>query len=107
MRVKMSKQPPPTPTTSTVGPCPTIIQIVGHPGTGRLPRDIAPPDHPLFCMTYCKVSKTFLSEVSSENILSVLQAPEPVLSSIDFSAVDTPSVNNGSVMKMKMIHCST
>ena len=25
-----------------------IIQIVGRPGTGSLPRTIAPPDHPLF-----------------------------------------------------------
>ena len=32
MRVKMSKQPPPAPTASAVGPCPTIIQIVGRPG---------------------------------------------------------------------------
>ena len=40
----MSKQPPPAPTASTVGPC---LQIVGRPGTGRLPRAIAPPDHPL------------------------------------------------------------
>ena len=46
MRVKMSKQPPPAPTASAVGPCPTIIQIVGRPGTGRLPRAIAQPDHP-------------------------------------------------------------
>ena len=29
----MSKQPPPAPTASAVGPCPTIIQIVGRPGT--------------------------------------------------------------------------
>ena len=29
MRVKISKQPPPAPTASAVGPCPTIIQIVG------------------------------------------------------------------------------
>ena len=28
MRVKMSKQSPPTPTASEVGPCPTVIQIV-------------------------------------------------------------------------------
>ena len=42
----MSKQPPPAPTASAVGPCPTIIQIVGRPGTGSLPRTIAPPDHP-------------------------------------------------------------
>ena len=42
----MSKQPPPAPTTSAVGPCPTVIQIVGRPGTGSLPSTIAPPDHP-------------------------------------------------------------
>ena len=46
MRVKMSKQPPPAPTASAVGPCPTIIQIVGRPGTGCLPSTIAPPDQP-------------------------------------------------------------
>ena len=32
---------------SAVGPCPTVIQIVGRPGTGSLPSTIAPPDHPL------------------------------------------------------------
>ena len=31
MRVKMSKQPPPAPTASTIGPCPTVSQIVGRP----------------------------------------------------------------------------
>ena len=44
MRVKMSKQPPPAPTASAIGP---VIQIVGRAGTGRLPSTIAPPDHPL------------------------------------------------------------
>ena len=39
----MSKQPPPAPTASTVGPNPTIIQIVGRPGTGSLPRTITRP----------------------------------------------------------------
>ena len=34
MRVKMSKQPPPAPTASAVGPCPAIIQTVGRLGTG-------------------------------------------------------------------------
>ena len=43
----MSKQPPPAPTTRAVGPCPTVIQIVGRPGTGSLPSTIAPPDQPL------------------------------------------------------------
>ena len=32
MRVKMSKPPPPAPIASTIGPCPTAIQIVGRPG---------------------------------------------------------------------------
>ena len=39
--IKMSKQPPPAPTASAVGPCPTIIQTSRTPGTGSLPRTIA------------------------------------------------------------------
>ena len=39
---------PPTPTANTIGPCPTIIQTVGRPGTGSIPRTIAPPDHPRY-----------------------------------------------------------
>ena len=42
----MSKPPPPAPTASAIGPCPTVIKIVGRPGTGSLPSTIAPPDHP-------------------------------------------------------------
>ena len=42
----MSKQPPPEPIASTTGPRPSIIQIVGRPGTGCLSRTIALPDHP-------------------------------------------------------------
>ena len=34
MRVKMSKPTPPAPTASAIGPCPTVIKIVGRPGTG-------------------------------------------------------------------------
>ena len=41
----MAKRPPPAPTASAIGPCPTII-LVGRPGTGSLLRTIAPPDHP-------------------------------------------------------------
>ena len=37
---------PPAPTASAIGPCPTLIKIVGRPGTGSLPSIIAPPDHP-------------------------------------------------------------
>ena len=43
----MSKPPPPAPTASAIGPCPTVIKIVGRPGTGSLPSTIAAPDHPL------------------------------------------------------------
>ena len=46
MRVKMSKPPPPAPTASAIGPCPTVIKIVGRPGTGSLPSTIALLDHP-------------------------------------------------------------
>ena len=42
----MSKQPTPAPTASAVGLCPTVIKIVGRPGTGSLPSTLAPPDLP-------------------------------------------------------------
>ena len=42
---------PPPPTASAVGPCPTVIRIVGRLDTGSLPSTIEPPDHPL---GYCR-----------------------------------------------------
>ena len=51
---KMSKRSPPSPTASAIGPCPTITQNVGCPGTGSLPRTIAPPDHPLKLSKRCR-----------------------------------------------------
>ena len=50
MRIKMSKQPPPAPTANVVGPWPTVINIVGRPGTGSLPSTIAHPTTP--CILY-------------------------------------------------------
>ena len=38
---KMSKPPPPAPTASVIGPCPTLIKIVGRPGTGKVPSTIS------------------------------------------------------------------
>ena len=38
MRVKNVQTTPPVPTASTVGFCPTVIQIEGRSGTGSLPR---------------------------------------------------------------------
>ena len=55
MRVKMSKPPQPAPTASAIGPCPTVIQIVGRPGTGSLPSTIAPPDYPSQDVSVCQV----------------------------------------------------
>ena len=37
---------PPARTVSAVGPCPTVIKIVGRPGTGSVPSTIAPPNPP-------------------------------------------------------------
>ena len=48
----MSKPPPPAPTASATGPCPTVIKIVGRPGTGSLPSTIAQPDHPRVAFVY-------------------------------------------------------
>ena len=36
----MSKQPPPAPTASTVGPCPTIIQICRTPRQWKFTRKV-------------------------------------------------------------------
>ena len=38
-RVKMSKQPPPAPTASAIGPCPTIIQTVRTPRQWKFTQD--------------------------------------------------------------------
>ena len=76
MRVKTPKQPPPAPTTSAVGPCSTVIQIVGRPGTGSLPSTIAPPDLPQIregthgCVTNVTLLSTprsFVSKLSLGN----------------------------------------
>ena len=47
MRVKMSKQPPPAPTASAISPCPTVIEIVGRPGTGSCPAPLHHSTTPL------------------------------------------------------------
>ena len=39
----MSEQPPPAPSASAVGPCSTVIQIVGHPDLEVYP---GPSHHP-------------------------------------------------------------
>ena len=48
----MSKPPPPASTASTVDPCPTVIKIVGRPGTGSLPSTFAPPDHDIRSLSW-------------------------------------------------------
>ena len=65
----MSKQPPPAPTASAIGPCPTIIKIVGRPGTGSLPRTIAPPDHPYIINGLSENRVTSVTESNDTHIL--------------------------------------
>ena len=88
----MSKQPPPAPTASAIGPCPTIIQIVGRPGTGSLPRTIAPPDHPLLEIKYAckhymyiytdgsKQDEKVACAVISPNFMDSIRLPDNILS---------------------------
>ena len=63
----MSKPPPPLPTVCEIGPCPTIIQIVGRPGTGSLPSTIASPDHPFVMMIIC--AKLFLNPTMHKKVM--------------------------------------
>ena len=53
---KNVQTPLPAPTASAIGPCPTVIKIVGRPGTGSLPRTIAQPDHPRIRRRWCWLS---------------------------------------------------
>ena len=38
-----------------IGPCPTIIQIVGRPVTGSLPRTIAPPPNKVLTLYFYEI----------------------------------------------------
>ena len=75
MRVKMSKPPPPAPTASAIGPCPTVIKIVGRPGTGSLPSTIAPPDHPSDEKNVMISNKRFFRPAEAWHAIGVLKPP--------------------------------
>ena len=47
MREKMSKQPPPAPIASTIGPCLTIIQISRTPRHWKFTQHLRTTDHPI------------------------------------------------------------
>ena len=64
---------PTTPTTSAVGPCPTVIQIVGRPGTESLPSTIAPPDHPRKLRNFDRILLPDIDTISSNTHISWLQ----------------------------------
>ena len=71
MREKMSKQPPPAPTASAIGPCPTIIQSSRTPRHWKLTqhlRTTRPPPMCLVGMCWLKVI-TNLSRVYSRHVL--------------------------------------
>ena len=68
----MSKQPPPAPTASTVGPCHIVVQIVGRRGTDSVPSTIAPLDHPYLFFDGCaplvlKLAVTYKRESSKKS----------------------------------------
>ena len=76
----MSKQPPTAHTARAIGPCPTIIQIVGRPGTGSLPRTIAPPDHPLTPLwDLCGSDTGLLKQPSLSFLFSRVLPGRPIL----------------------------
>ena len=68
----MSKQPPPAPTASAVGPCPTVIQIVGRPGPGSLPRTIKPPDHPRLQRSQIISERLHIHKSTNEHLFYLL-----------------------------------
>ena len=67
MRVKMSKQPPPAPTASAVGPCPTLIQTSRTPRTWKFIQDhrtTRPPPPPPGARAYSDRGVGILSFLS-------------------------------------------
>ena len=67
----MSKPPPPAPTASAIGPCPTVIKIVGRPGTGSLPSTIAPPDHPPIWSGHEKLTDRQMDGLTDDKCLDI------------------------------------
>ena len=70
----MSKQPLPAPTASAVGPCPTVIQIIGRPSTGSLPSTIhtaRPPPPPPPPPPPCLKSRKSLTSVMSKLFVGI------------------------------------
>ena len=57
MRVKMSKPPPSAPTASAIGPCPTVIKIVGRPGKALVLYFIKSV---MYCEACCKISTLWI-----------------------------------------------
>ena len=57
MREKMSKQPPPTPTASTIGPCPTVIQVSRTPRHCKFTQHLRTTRPPLLFLMENPVSK--------------------------------------------------
>ena len=71
----MSTQPPSAPTARAIGPCPTIIQIVGRPGTRSLRRTIAPPTTPYSQRTSTITLPIFFMELCPFVNLSIKICP--------------------------------
>ena len=85
---KMSKQPPPAPTASAGVPCSTIIQIIGRPGTGSLPRAIASPDHPFLVKYFAPCERRMFDKLTNFLCYTDRRLVVAVFSNIFFLVTD-------------------
>ena len=92
MRVKMSKPPQIAPTASAIGSCPTVIKIVGRPGTGSLPSTIAPPDHPPY--NTGKSQKICLSSLIRKYVLERLSSDYLAICQCSGISAERPEKSN-------------
>ena len=99
---------PPAPIASATGPCPpTIIQIVGRPCTGSLPRTITPPDHPITSLIkHGKDIETFiyLTRIDDWSYLPTKEkvtACNFIFRSVDYGYVET---TKGSCERILTVH---
>ena len=113
MREKMSKQPPPAPTASATGPCPTIIQIsrtprhwkfIQHLSTTRPPpgekgqRRVKKSKQPPPPRTYCECSRPL------PYCIQIVRRPGTGSLLSTFAPHDHPHINIISSKESEAIH---
>ena len=66
MREKMSKQPPPAPTESTIGPCPTVSQVSRTPWHWKLTQHLRTTRPPPYKWTETIALRRHIYEISKD-----------------------------------------